>query len=323
MLEVIKCKSLGIPQAHHSRLDPEPPSSTPEITGQVRHDASFQQRVKGVVLAVGKFESIHRGHRTLIDEVVRRANSKGLASAVMVFEPHPITVLSDLSYRPLFSESERIHLFNESRLDYLFICPFNDAFAALSPEAFCNMLFHELNVHEVVVGEGYRFGHKREGTVDFMRGEALKHGRIVHVLQTVSDSADGGTHPLVISTSLIRRLLSENRLPEAQQLLGFPFFIMGTDTKNRQHDRTVDFPTLNIYPDDKKFLPSDGAYVSQTYIRGGTAMPSITNICLRPTAFDALQDVRSVETHVLNMPALHDELYAAPIKVELLIRIHG
>jgi len=265
-----------------------------------------------MILAVGKFEGIHRGHRALLEEVVLRAKQKGLTSAVMVFEPHPITVLDDSNYKPLFTELERTHLLDECGLDYLFVCPFDENFAALSPSDFCEKLFVELNVREIVVGEDYRFGHKRKGTLDFMRDEASKYGSDVHVFRLMEDPRGGA-----ISTSLIRTLLSANRLSEARELLGFPFFMMGTTAKGRQLGRTLGFPTLNIYPDDNKFLLADGVYATQVHIKG-KCLQSITNIGLRPTV-NASEIKRSVETHVLDM--LGDdfkELYNEPIKVEFL-----
>ena len=267
----------------------------------------------GVVLAIGKFESIHRGHRALIKETVRRAKQHGLASAVMVFEPHPITVLGDSNYKPLFTGLERVHLLNECGLDYIFSCPFDTDFARLSPAAFCEKLFFEYHAREIVVGEGYRFGHKRAGTVETLRDEASKYNGNVHVLEVMEDF---GT---IISTSLIRSLLITNRLPEALELLGFPFFAMGTTAKGRQLGRTLGFPTLNLYPDDDKFLLADGVYITRTYIKG-EELPSITNIGLRPTVNAPEAKRRSVETFILNLPDKFssDELYNIQIKVEFL-----
>jgi len=269
----------------------------------------------GVVLAIGKFESIHRGHRALIEETIRRAKQRGLASAVMVFEPHPITVLGDSNYKPLFTGPERVCLLDEYGLDYIFPCPFNADFATLSPAAFCEKLFCEYHAREIIVGEDYRFGHNRVGTVETLRAEASKYNGDVHVIEVMEDSG------AVISTSLIRNLLSANRLPEARKLLGFPFFVMGVTAKGRQLGRTLGFPTLNIYPDDDKFLLADGVYATRTYIQG-EELQSITNIGLRPTvnAPDSAVKIRSVETFVFDLPEkfLDKELYSLQIKVEFL-----
>ncbi|MCL2218069.1 MAG: riboflavin biosynthesis protein RibF [Defluviitaleaceae bacterium] len=265
-----------------------------------------------VVLAIGKFESIHRGHRALLGETVRRAKESGLASAVMVFEPHPFTVLGHSDYKPLFTQAERLYLFEECELEHVFTCPFDAEFAALSPAAFCKKLFCEYDAREIIVGEDYRFGQNREGTVETLRNEAAKYGAGVFVFRVMEANGQG------ISTSLIRKLLAGNRLPEAAQLLGFPFFAIGTTEKGRQLGRTLGFPTLNFYPDDKKFLPADGVYATRTFIRG-VGLDSITNIGLRPTVSEptGLAKKRSVETHILNMP-LDFDLYGEFIKVEFL-----
>jgi len=264
----------------------------------------------GFILAVGKFESIHIGHRALLRSTVHRAQEKGLKSAAMVFMPHPITVLGDSNYKPMFTETEREFLFTECGLDGVVVCQFDKDFAALSPGDFCKKLFCEYNAREIVVGENYRFGRNREGTVETLRNEALKYGGEVFVF-CLRENSDGAA----VSTSLIRNLIAESRLPEAEQLLGFPFFAMGISKKGRQLGRILGFPTINIYPDEKKFLPQDGVYSTKIVIQG-EVLRGITNIGLRPTVNSGMER-RSIETHILNMPGhFKKELYDEEVKVE-------
>jgi len=265
------------------------------------------------VLAVGKFESIHIGHRALISEMKRLAHDSqqpGLACALVVFVPHPYTVLFDPEYRPLFTGSEREHLVQGLGVDYLLEYPFDRDFAMLSPEDFSHMLFKELQTQVVVVGAGYRFGHKRVGTVDTLRQIAGLYGAEVHVVapRALKDDAPK------ISTSIIRELLSANMLPEAEDLLGYPFFISGEVTPGRQLGRTIGFPTINMYPPAEKFLLSDGVYVTSTII-GTCRYKSITNIGLRPT-IESSEVSRSVETHLLDYEG--SDLYGKQVRVEFL-----
>jgi len=270
------------------------------------------------VLTVGKFEGIHLGHQALIKKVVERAKTKGFASAVMVFEPHPFRVLFDAGYKTLFTESERIHILSEFNPDYCVTCDFDKNFAALSPSEFCDFIFGELKAREVFIGADYRFGKNREGTVDFLVNEAKLVGGSVSVLPCIETAGSN-----IISTSEIRRLVSAGDLREAGDLLGFPFFIMGHVTKGRQLGRTLGFPTLNLYPPDTKLLPTDGVYSTYTVIEGAR-YEGITNIGVRPTVLgDGAVSARSVETHLLDgsferLAASDSELYGLPIKVELL-----
>jgi len=264
------------------------------------------------VLTVGKFEGIHQGHKALLLEVVRRAKSAGVASVVVMFSPHPFQFLRDPSYKPIFTESEREHLLNEIGIDHVITLRFDENFAAMKASEFCHKLFTELKAREIVVGEGYRFGNGREGTIETLRDAAKTYGGSVHVLANVS-------HGEAISTSNIRKLLSENKLHEAASLLGFPFFMMGEVKKGQQLGRVLGFPTLNLYPSDEKFLLQNGVYETIT-ILDGVPMKGLTNIGKRPTVTEpSPTDIRiAVETHIPSLVAKPNEMYGRHIKVKFL-----
>lgn len=286
---------------------------------------------KPCVLAVGKFECIHLGHKALISEMERLAHgnmsNSSLASALVMFEPHPYRVLSDPEYKPLFTGCEREYVARKLGIDYLLKYPFDQDFAVLSPEDFCRMLFENLQARVVVVGEGYRFGYKRAGTVETLRQIAGVYNAQVHVVthhrapQEVAASAYNGSSKT--STSSIRALLSANRLPEAEDLLGYPFFIMGEVVPGRQIGRSIGFPTINLHPQEDKFLPSDGVYATRAIItntegeRGKMKQSyyGITNVGLRPTV-EINNAPRIVETHLLDYE--NGELYGRQVRVEFL-----
>jgi len=260
-------------------------------------------------LAMGKFESIHMGHRALIDEMTGRAKEAGLPSVLMVFEPHPYRVLHDSGYKPLFSSNERAHLVEALGVDYLLEYPFDLKLSSLSAEGFCRQLYEWLQARIIVIGEKYRFGFKRGGNVDTLRHVGEKYKASVHeVAPKQMDKASK------ISTSTIRGLLSENKLPQAESLLGYPFFIMGKVTPGRKLGRTIEFPTINLYPPEEKFLLADGVYATGTIV-DGRQYKGITNIGLRPTV-EGANAPRSVETYLLDFEG--GELYGKNIKTEFL-----
>ena len=274
----------------------------------------------GIVLTIGKFEGLHLGHQALITEVIRQAERAKMNAAVMVFEPYPYVFFSGEDYRPLFTNTERELLLHKFGIKHVIVQPFDAEFAALSPTEFCEKIFRHLNAKVVVVGEGYRFGCGREGTVELLQSQAANFGAAVQIVPAKTTSLNEG---ITISTSLLRRLLTGNELSEARQLQGFPFFVSGTTEKGRQLGRTLGFPTLNLYPNEaEKFLLPDGVYATRTTIDGVTH-PSVTNIGLRPTV-EKDSKKRSVETHLLNFTAIHfPELYEKNIKVEFLQFIRG
>ncbi|MCL1884300.1 MAG: riboflavin biosynthesis protein RibF [Defluviitaleaceae bacterium] len=261
--------------------------------------------IEKCVLTIGKFEGIHCGHQALIKTVESRAKAKNLTSVVAIFEPHPAKILREPNYKPIFTESERASLIHELGVDKIITLPFNSEVAQQSPEEFACEIFEKLNAREVVIGENYRFGKNREGTIELLRKIADKYSAQVHVFKTMPD----------ISTSYVRELLVENKLNEASQLLGHPFFIAGIVTKGRQLGRVIGFPTLNLYPKDDKFLPENGVYKTRTLINN-TPMDGITNIGYRPTVSDSAET--AIETHIPKLVAMPDEMYGKHIKVEFL-----
>jgi len=245
---------------------------------------------KPCVLAVGKFECFHLGHKALVAKMMKYGC--GLASALVVFEPHPNRVLVNPGYKPLFVDNEREYLARELGVDYLLKYPFDKQFAAIPPEDFCHMLFSELQARVVVVGAGYRFGYKRAGTIDTLRMIASEYGAQVKVAALCGV----GDTEAKISTSTIRELLCLNKLGEAESLLGYPFFLMGNVEPGWQLGCASDMPTIKLYPCDDKFLPPDGVYDTRVCV-DGHIYTGVTDVGTRP-AMDGIEGARIVETHI-------------------------
>jgi len=262
---------------------------------------------------MGKFESIHLGHRALVGNMIKLAKPD-LATALVVFEPHPYRVLFDPGYKPLFTRCEREHLVRGLGVDYLLEYPFSQDLAALPPEDFCRKIYEELQAKIVVVGEDYHFGHKRMGTANTLRQAATRYNAQVHVM--AHHGANGAAYNGVAktSTSSIRALLSANKLHEANDLLGIPFFIMGDVIPGRQLGRTIGIPTINLHPPAEKFLPPDGVYATRTII-GNRCYKGVTNIGIRPTV-ESANAPRLVETHLLGFDG--GDLYGSHVRKEFI-----
>lgn len=261
------------------------------------------------VLTIGKFEGIHLGHGALIKEVVYKAKCEGLLSAIIVFEPHPYSVLGNDEYSPLFTNEERLHLLEDTGLDYLIVQPFDVDFSKTSPLDFCNKIFNDFKAKVVIVGKDYRFGKDRMGNVELLSKQAKIFDAKIIMMPLIANETLG----LPVSTSQIRNLVSTQNLEEAEKMLGFPFFIKGKTAAGKQVGRTIGFPTLNIYPVNK-FLPNNGVYVTLTFI-DNIPYPSITNVGLSPTV-QPNNNVKCVESHLLKTPI--SENYGIDIKTEFL-----
>jgi riboflavin kinase/FMN adenylyltransferase len=232
-----------------------------------------------------------------VDETMSMARSLGVACAVVAFTPHPSQVLSAVAYHPLFTQGERAFLLEKMGVDYLLEFPFDAHIMGLRASQFADILYNDLQARMVVTGEDFRFGVRREGSVADLRA-----------VQVVQD-CEG------ISTSAIRALLGGDvpQLSRANEMLGFPYFAMGTVTQGRKLGRNLGFPTLNLHPSAEKFLPRYGVYATQTTLDRCT-YKSVTNIGLRPTV-NADETMPTIETHLFDYDG---DAYGLDIRVEFL-----
>ena len=252
-------------------------------------------------ITIGKFEALHRGHNYLITTTIEYARKHGLKSGVLSFVPHPARILVGDEYKPLYSKKEQAFLIENYDIDRWIPYPFDRDFAGMSPLDFCHMLRDELNCRALIVGEGFRFGRNREGTLNSFRPLSIE----------VIEVPDCEVENEKVSTSQIRDYLAAGRVQEANKRLTRPFFIMGEVQKGRQIGRVIGFPTANMHPDDDKFLPPDGVYASGITVRG-QALAGVTNIGTNPTVVRG--SMRKVETHIFGFDA---DIYDEEVIVEL------
>ena len=270
-------------------------------------------------ITIGKYEAMHRGHMLMIESAVNYAKSQGLASVVLSFTPHPAQVLYGKGYKPLFTDAEKAHILegmttegmiagsDAAGPDYWIYYPFNSSLAQTSPQNFCRLLKERFSCRALLVGRGFCFGRNREGTVETLYTLGREMGMEII---TVPHMSQGDNK---ISTSQIREFLSKGQVPEANKLLGRPFFVKGIVQKGRQLGRTIGFPTANIHPEDDKFLPLNGVYAGNVII-GGSLMQGVTNIGINPTVSEGETVKYKVETHIFDFDA---DIYGKEIIVEL------
>lgn len=198
--------------------------------------------IRNGVATVGSYDGVHRGHRILLDEVVRRAKASDGESVVLTFEPHPrITLGNDEGLRLLSTFEEKCRLLEQIGVDYVVVIPFDEAFSRLSREEFIDdYLVGKLGIRELVVGYNHHFGHNKEGNHSFL----LQHGALQVV--EVAQYTDNGNK---VSSTTIRKAVGEGDMALARQLLGHTYIIIGI-----ADDEGV------VTTDRYKLLPSDGHY---------------------------------------------------------------
>jgi riboflavin kinase/FMN adenylyltransferase len=262
------------------------------------------------VLALGNFDGLHRGHMKIIDRVRQRAGERGGTPAAMTFDPHPPRVLRpDKAPALLMTPEQKIEALRRSGMQGLAIVQFTRELSAWDPEMFVRtVLVDWLQVVEVWVGANFLFGHERAGTFSVLRSLGARFGFRAEKIDPVRYK------DFVVSSTRVRRLLSEGRVDEAGALLGHHYFIDGTVVRGAGRGRSLGVPTANL-ASVNELVPPAGVYATLALVRG-VVMPSVTNIGLRPTFGDVDRPV--IETHLLDAER---DLYDAPLRLSFVQRL--
>jgi len=262
------------------------------------------------VLALGNFDGLHRGHAKIIDRVRRRAGERGGTPAAMTFDPHPPRVIRPDKAPPLLMTTEqRLEALGRAGMQGVAVVRFTHEMSLWDPETFVRTVLAEwLRVVEVWVGANFLFGHDRAGNFSVLRTLGTRYGFRADKIDAVRYK------DFVVSSTRVRRLLSEGRVDEAGALLGHHYFIDGTVVRGDARGREIGFPTANLQTANE-LLPPAGVYATTAAI-GGIEHPSVTNIGVRPT-FGGSGTVR-VETHLLDGAR---ELYDAKLRLSFVQRL--
>jgi len=199
--------------------------------------------LEGVVLTVGNFDGVHRGHRQLLARVRELADLHGAPAVVVTFFPPARVVFSDATY--LTSEEEKLALLADHRPDAVVVIPFTKEFAGTDKAAFVEQL-GRLSPRAIVVGEDFRFGRGRAGSLEDLApvaGELEAFGLVTY----------GGE---VVKSSRVREHLETGDVASANELLGAPYRATGEVVHGEKRGRLIGYPTANVATGERKALPS-------------------------------------------------------------------
>jgi riboflavin kinase/FMN adenylyltransferase len=261
------------------------------------------------VLALGNFDGLHRGHLKIIERVRRGAAEHGGTPMAMTFDPHPPRVLRpDKAPKLLMTKSQRLESLHSAGISCVAVVRFTRELSEWDPEMFIRtVLVNWLRVSEVWVGANFLFGHGRSGNFTVLRTLGQHYGFRADKIDPVRYK------DFVVSSTRIRRLVSEGRVDEAGALLGHPYFIDGTVVAGRRRGRDIGFPTANL-DTANELIPPHGVYATTTTI-DGVVHAGITNVGVRPTFGEG---ELTVETHVLRFSG---DLYGRSVRLGFVQRI--
>ena len=195
-------------------------------------------------VTVGSFDGVHRGHRILLNKVREAAAERGGESVVMTLEPHPRLFFGDEDMHLLTTLEEKAALLEQAGADNLVVMPFDLSFSRLTAREFINeCIVARIGAEHLTVGYNHRFGHDRCGGAEFLASVRQEFGLAVEEVACYDAEGDK------VSSTVIRRAVSEGLMQTAARLAGHPYIIIGTACGG-----VVD--TLS----EHKLLPPDGEY---------------------------------------------------------------
>ncbi len=262
-------------------------------------------------LTVGNFDGVHRGHQALLARVTAAARGRGLASAVMTFEPHPREFFTPQAAPMRISNlRDKLGALQLGGIDRVFIQHFNRRFAQLSATDFVDrILLAGCDVRWLLVGDDFRFGAKRAGDNALLQQYA---GKGCFELEQMPTFDDGGER---ISSTAVRTALAAGDLTRAERLLGRTYSISGRVLHGRKLGRSMGFPTLNLriahaHP------AVHGIFAVRVHGIGRDPVPGVASIGLRPTVDQ--QGRWLLEVHLFDFTR---EIYGELVNVEFVKKL--
>ena len=247
-----------------------------------------EQLDKQVVLTIGNYDGVHRGHQGILQQLIEKAESFNALSAVMLFEPQPLEFFQKQSPPVrLMSLRQKVETLFDLGVHQILVCRFNSEFAALSPENFVKVMLEALNrryqtLMEVIVGDDFCFGAQRKGNFDTL----VSLGRHYQFKASSLESIQIDQHR--VSSSMIRDLVVGSHFKAAADMLGRNYQVCGKIGYGRQLGRNLHVPTANL----KTALPRpalQGVYVGRAFFRDfendilAEGIPAIGNFGFRPS----------------------------------------
>jgi len=268
---------------------------------------------KNTVLAIGVFDGVHIGHQKLIKAAVKKAKSMGGPAIVMTFSPHPVQVLKQDKDLPfVISLPHRLKLIEHMGVMTCIVVHFTKQFSQLAAQQFVKRyLVNPIQPAEIFVGNDFRFGHNRGGSLEYFKEVGREYGFHVNSIPAVKA---GQTK---IGSSRIRRLIMEGKLIAAKRFLGRNVSVMGKVVKGDGRGKTLGFPTANIYSQNA-VTPPVGVYTVHVII-GNIRYDGMANVGHRPS-FKKEKSRINIEVHIFDFKKT---IYEKEITIEFVKKIRN
>jgi riboflavin kinase/FMN adenylyltransferase len=235
---------------------------------------------------------------------------------VLTFEPHPLTIVAPSKAPPrLLTIDEKLRLLSKAGADITVVARSEPELLNLQAERFIEeVIMQRFHPTHIVEGPSFGFGRGRKGTPKLLRRVAARFDCEVHIVEPVTLQIDKD-ETLMVSSSLIRRLLSEGKVRRAKLCLGRPYTLIGTVIGGDRRGRTIGFPTANVAVTEQ-LIPADGVYAGRA-LAGSRKHLAAISIGNTPTFSGTGQ---RIEAHLLDFDG---DLYGQTIRIDFEHRLRG
>ncbi|MDP1545065.1 MAG: bifunctional riboflavin kinase/FAD synthetase [Anaerolineales bacterium] len=261
-------------------------------------------------LTIGVFDGVHRGHREIIQKIVREAHAANAPAVVLTFDPHPASVLTGREIQCLTTPDERADLLGALGVDVVITQRFTRELSTATAHQYMSTLKQRLGLSRLLIGYDFALGKGREGNATRLTEIGSELGYTVEVVPAVSDESG------VISSTEIRKLITTGNVREAATLLGYPYSLGGIIIRGAGRGKKINFPTANIDYPKQKSTPTNGIYACWAHL-GNEIFMAATNIGLNPT-FTPERQTPSLEAYLLDFDR---DIYGETLKLDFIARL--
>lgn len=258
------------------------------------------------VIALGFFDGVHLGHARLMERAVEISKEKELTPAVITFDSHPVSKILGSEVPLISSTEDRAGIIRRQFgiTDVIFL-RFDNELMHMHWREFADKLINNFEPAYMVCGHDYTFGYNGEGTAEMLKEVCLEHGVGCDIIQPVK--MDG----VRISSTLIRKLISEGDIEAANRHLGHAHVLTDIVRSGRKLGRTINAPTINMQFAKGVIVPKHGVYATKVILDDGSVWRGVTNVGVRPTVENAGNV--NAETYILNYSG---NLYGRSVRIE-------
>ena len=272
---------------------------------------NLRPKHRGCVATIGNFDGVHLGHKAVLGQLAEKARALSVPALVMIFEPQPQEFFAPEKVPARLTRlREKLRALDLDQVDRVLCVRFDASFAAVTADQFVQrILLDGLDVRYVVVGDDFRFGHRRQGDFAFLQAMGRQYG--LEVARRDTFSLEG----VRVSSSRVRHALERGDLEGARDLLGYVFNMTGRVAHGDKRGRTIGYPTANIYL-HRRSVPLQGVFAVRVAGVDERPLPGVANVGVRPTVGGLKMPI--LEVHLFDFD---NEIYGRHVRVDFLHRI--